>query len=526
MTESINTPTSAELDRELMGRDIKDLAGGALVTFVGKAGRISRGAFIWVISALCGWDVQGLYTVAWGYVSTLNKIARFGMQRAVVRYVVVGRTEGEETAVERTQAVAMATACVAGTLVAAATYLSADMIAAAYDSPIASAIRIMALSSPFMAVTAVLVASTRALRIMRYDVYVNSIAGPLVLLVGGLMVGLSGWGLMGVAWAQVAMAVGVCALSVYYFRQFFTVSGFVNRLGRGLPWSSMTRFSFPVMLADVLYGLLTQIDVFMLLLFVDAKLVGVYALLRRVASIMLKAFQAFDPIFSPIISELAHRQKYRELSYQFEVASRWILTINLPIFAALFILGDYFMQAAGGERLAGLTPDELKAGVQVLLILCLGMMVQGIFAVGESLLAMEGRPYLNMYNNALWLTANVLLNLWLLPIYGIVGGAIAATASMVVANFARLAQIYRIHGIHPLRRSLLKPLTAAGVPALALWWLRDYVMSGTNALTLLALVPFLGIYLLLLTWFGIETEDRALLQRVATGLRRRLKREG
>ena len=47
-----------------------------------------------VISALCGWDVQGLYTVAWGYVSTLNKIARFGMQRAVVRYVVVGRAEG------------------------------------------------------------------------------------------------------------------------------------------------------------------------------------------------------------------------------------------------------------------------------------------------------------------------------------------------------------------------------------------------------------------------------------------------
>ena len=26
------------------------------------------------------------------------------------------------------------------------------------------------------------------------------------------------------------------------------------------------------------------------------------------------------------------------------------------------------------------------------------------------------------------------------------------------------------------------------VAALALWWLRDYVMSGTNALTLLALV--------------------------------------
>ena len=100
-------------DPEATQRDIKDLAGGALVSFVGKLGRASRGAFIWVITLFFGLDVQGLYTLAWGIVSTLNKVGRFGMQRAVVRYVVAARTDGEEESVERAQATAMAAAVAA-----------------------------------------------------------------------------------------------------------------------------------------------------------------------------------------------------------------------------------------------------------------------------------------------------------------------------------------------------------------------------------------------------------------------------
>lgn len=44
--------------------DVRDLAGGALVVFVGKMARLSRGAFLWVITLLCGADVQGLYSLS------------------------------------------------------------------------------------------------------------------------------------------------------------------------------------------------------------------------------------------------------------------------------------------------------------------------------------------------------------------------------------------------------------------------------------------------------------------------------
>ena len=44
-------------------------------------------------------------------------------------------------------------------------------------------------------------------------------------------------------------------------------------------------------------------------------MVGVYALARRIASAMLKAPQAFDPIFSSVGEELAVSGRYGELVY-------------------------------------------------------------------------------------------------------------------------------------------------------------------------------------------------------------------
>ena len=189
---------------------MRDLAGGALVVFVGKLARASCGAFLWAITLLCGADVMGLYTTAWAVCSTLNKVARFGLTRSVVHFVTAARTRG--AANRRGEHAALgaglwiaAFASAAGVL---AIYLTADHIAAFYDKPIARALRIMAWTAPFVACTWILTSATRALRIMRYEVYVRSVGGPLILFVGGVAVGLAGFGLEAIAWVQLAMAVG------------------------------------------------------------------------------------------------------------------------------------------------------------------------------------------------------------------------------------------------------------------------------------------------------------------------------
>ena len=521
--ETITPPVRKEPEKDDTRRDIADLAGGALVNFTGKLGRSFRGVFLWVVPLLYGLDVLGLYSLAWGLVSTFNRVACFGLPRGVVRFVVEGRSAGDESQVERSIAAALKVGFLASILVVGALLLSAEWFADFYGKPIAEAVRIMAWSAPFVTVVTVFLSAIRARRIMRYDVYVMSIAGPLILLMGGLGVGFASPSLKGIAWVQFAMTLGICLLAGHYFRRFYSLGNCLRRLRGELPWKSLARFSLPVMLASLIAGVLTQLDVFMLAKFVaqeEMYMVGIYVLARRIASSMLKAPQAFDPIFSSIVSELSYHNRQRELGSRFVVISRWILTINLPIFAGLLIVGDSLLtllagdQISAGDEILTLSPANIEVGIYILFLLCIGMMVQGMFAVIEPLLSMSGRPGLSLFNNVLWLVVNFSLNIWLIKTHGIVGAAIGAVLAVVVVNVIRVLQVYVIHDIQPFRRSQLKPLGAALGAALAGWLVRDQVAFGLFWTMVSSLVVFAGVYISLLCLLGLEAEDRTLLVRL------------
>lgn len=500
--------------------DLRDLAGGALVVFVGKLARASRGAFLVVITVLCGDAVQGLYSLAWAVSSTLNKVARFGLLRGVVYHVTEARTnaDAERRGEHAALAAGLWIAAFASGAVVTATWLAADHIAAFYGKPIGTALRIMSCTAPPVALSWVFTSATRALRIMRYEVYVRSVAGPLVLLLGGTAIGLAGFGLEAVAWVQLSMAVGNLVLSIHFFRRHFSLRATAAAVTQPGPWRAMARFCLPVTLADMVYALLVQLDVLMLGRFVEASTVGIYVLARRLASIVLKAPQAFDAIFSSMVTELSAQQRHTELADRFTTVARWILTINLPVAVCLLLVGDSILQLLGASQLA--VADDLELAIRVLFVLGAGMMVQSVFAVAEPLLAMSGRPGLNFANNLVWLLVNGGLNLWLIEHYGALGAAFGASLAMLLVNLMRVIEVYVFGGIMPFHRTQLKPLLAGLVAAVPTWLLHDTVTNPTWR----ALLPC-GAYLL--TYVGMilllrpEAEDRMLAQRFARAVRRR-----
>ncbi|MBT6149065.1 MAG: oligosaccharide flippase family protein, partial [Gemmatimonadetes bacterium] len=401
------------------------------------------------------------------------------------------------------------------------TYLAADYIAAFYAKPIDDALRIMAWTAPFIALSWVFTSATRALRIMRYEVYVRSIAGPLVLLAGGTAVGLAGLGLKAVAWVQLTMAIGNLGLSVVFFQRHFSLRDTLSAMTQRAPWGLMARFSLPVMLTDMVYALLVQLDVLMLGRYVEASTVAIYVLARRLASIVLKAPQAFDAIFSSVVTELSAQRRHDELADRFVTVARWILTINLPIAVCLLLVGDSALQLLGSSRLE--VAADLELALQVLFVLGVGMMVQSVFAVAEPLLAMSGRPGLNFGNNMVWLAVNAGLNLWLIERYGAVGAAFGASLAMLLINLLRIAEVYLFRGIVPFHRSQLKPLLAGAVAAVPMLLLRDTV-TDPQWRAILSSGGFLATYAATLLLLRPEPADRVLLVQFFQAVRRRLKR--
>jgi O-antigen/teichoic acid export membrane protein len=98
----------------------------------------------------------------------------------------------------------------------------------------------------------------------------------------------------------------------------------------------------------------------------------------------------------------------------------------------------------------------------VLIIVASGLFVDAVVGPnGEALLGF-GKSQRVMYYNLVSVGVNVVLNLLLIPLYGLVGAALALGAGYTVMNLLKSVDLYRNHGISSVSVSAV-PFAAGGV---------------------------------------------------------------
>ncbi|MFH1569282.1 MAG: oligosaccharide flippase family protein [Gemmatimonadota bacterium] len=492
-------------------RDIRDLARGTVVNLAGMVARVSRPLATAAATHLFGPAIFGLYDTGWKITFVLYKVARFGLQLGVARAVLEARVAGRDDDAARTIGEGLLLSAVVGGLTAVALSLAAGPVARLYAQPdLGQAVRILALALPWLGLTSVLLTATRALRIMRYEVYVHSLGGPLLMLLGTLLAGLLRAGLSGLAAAQVLAAVGMLVQSVVYFRRRYSLAACFRHLGGSCLWGRLARFSFPVMLSDVLSTAVFSLDQFVLLRYAAPASVGVYAVARQASTLLKKAPQAFDPIFGPIVAHQSAEGRRGDMGEQLAFVLRWTLTANLAYLGLVWLLGDRLLLVFG---------PEFARGAQVFWVLSLGMVAFGACLPLENLLVMQGHPYLNLAYNAGWGAGLLALSLWLIPQHGMLGAAWASTLSLVGVTLVRLVHAHAVARLQPLRWHQLKPFGAGAAAAAGAGLVRLLVPDDSLGRALAAVAVFLALYGLTLYLLGPEPEDRRLLGRLRERLR-------
>ena len=494
-------------------RNLTDLAGGTLVNFVGKLGRLTKGTFIAAVKVLFGAEIVGLYEVAWGVAFTLSRVGLYGLHRGVVKQVVEARVAEDDEAANRSIGAALGLGTVLSLIVVGVTVAAAPpLLHAVYpDLPtLVPALRIMIWAVPLLTLTGIFIAATRALRIMRFDVYVTSIAGPIILLGAGVLAGVWEAGLIGLSLAQIVMAIGMSLMALYYFERHFSLKACLSHIGTMRQWRVLHGFSFPVMLLELLGNIITRLDILMLAAYAGAAEAGIYAIARRAASATMKLPQSFDPIFSSIVSDLSYRRQYDELSARLVSVARWSLTVNLPVTAVVLLAGDVILSLLG---------EDTVMGAGALVILCLGMLVYSVFVANEQLLIMSGRQYLCLLDTLLWVGLNAGLNWWLIPDYGLVGAAVVASLTMNLINILRMAQVWVIYRCHSFHWSQLKPIGAAAAALALAYGLKSWLPLEPIWAKVMSCVVFMPVYLGGLFLLRLDPEDRMLLGRVMRRLR-------
>lgn len=410
----------------------------ALIAFAIRV--ISAGiAFISQIvqARLMGEFEYGIFAFVWVLVVVFGNLSCLGMHTAVIRFLPVHRTD-DHSLVRGLNWTVRVFAMVSASLLAAVGFfvlhLAGDRIAEFWMVPLFLGL----FTLPMIALGDVLDGTARANGWIVTALSPTYIIRPVLILAFML---LAVW-LGEPRSAVTAMTAALAAAYVTTLTQFVRVTWRLRRhFGRGalrfsvLPWM---RFSLPVFLVDGIGFLLTNSDVVVVGLYMPPDQVGVYYAAAKTIALVQFVYFSVKAAAAPRFSAIMAQGDHDALATFAGQASRWAFWPALGV--GLCVL-------AAGEFLLSLFGPAFTSGYILMVILFAGILSKACVGPGEVLLSMAGRQKLCVALYAVTLSANIGLNILLIPRFGLQGAAMATASAMMVEAILLHIAVRRTLGI-------------------------------------------------------------------------------
>ena len=485
------------------------MAKGAGIVFAGSI--ISFGLrylFQVLVARQIGPELFGVFSLAISVFGVAEVLAVLGMQKGMVRYVALYQSEGDTRRLKGTIRLGSTFAIGGGIAVALVMVLLSDTLGTAvFHTPALSAIlRAFAVAVPFTALTGVILAATQGMKIMRYKVYVRDIleqVGRVTLVIVFFFLGLRLWA---ATFAFIAALVLGTATSVIFYRRLFRAV-----LRSGSQQIAETRrllgYCWPLLFANCFAIVEAWLAVFMLGYFRTPEAVGIFSAAYRTSFLTQGILLAFNTMFSPIISDLHHTRQHDRLEAQLKIVAKWIFSLNLPIILVMVFLSRELLWIFG---------QVYVAGAACLVILGVGQFIQSVAGPLGILIDMSGRPKITLFNSIAVLLFQIGLCIVLIPKSGIMGAAIAKTASLGLLRLLQIGEVRAVFRMLPFRKDFFKPLLAGGCAVLMVTVLKEPLTQVEVPLLRLLGGGFIlaATYGIVLYVLGISEEDREILRRL------------
>jgi len=245
----------------------------------------------------------------------------------------------------------------------------------------------------------------------------------------------------------------------------------------------MYSYAFTV-LATVAISLgLVWTDLFQLGIFTNANTVGIYRACMQIVFVFdvigLTFMAAVGPIYPVLISERRDEQ----------LRNTYLAAVHL---AALLATPIFLLILVNAQDLLGILGTRFTVGASALGILAFGSLLKVCFGTAAVLLILGGRQRLEAVNVAVTATLNIVLNMHLIPRFGLVGAASSTTISLLVLSALRLLEIPRAFPAASLDLGIFRVLVTVPVAIVAS---RISIICGFG--------PNTGVRHLMLRTFGI-----------------------
>ncbi len=507
---AIHAPPAAPLGPR---PDVRVLALGTGVNLGGVVVRIAL-VFLHSLFAahLFGAAGYGLYTEGVAAVLVLSAMTQLGMGRTFTRFVALLRTQGQTGGLRRLLRFGLV--CSLPLALGAGLLLSVGsmQMARLFGSPLlASPFRVLGAAVPLFVAATLLASFTQGFSDMRYKTIALDVAAPAVELAAMLILAALGASALGLPLAYTLSGAVATVLLVFFVRlclmRATSAPAEPCRGGAPVAGAQLMKFGLSVWTVETLMEVSRRASVLMLGAHVSSAFVGVFGVVQRLVGLGGIFLLSTNQMFGPMVADLVGRGRIHDLSHLHKTSARWILGVSLPFFIILGVQSPWLLRIFGPDFVMGTWTLRLLVASTLLDV-----------STGNSgvVLMMSGRPQMNAINETVRLVIIVALNLVLIPSFGLVGAALAIGVGTLVFSGMQLVETWKIVGVQPYSRSLVKILAAgAGMVGLLWVWQASAPVGATSwQWTAGGSGLALAAYAVFMVFWGLDHEDKALLRTV------------
>ncbi len=368
----------------------------------------------------------GLYTLVFTIYMFGMQFAAFGIGAALTKYIA--QYHDDQTKIREFVTAGIAGSLVSGTVMGILLYLFSDTISIQFFHipEMTDLLKITAFCFPFIAMQKAVIGTLNGLRLMKLFAVVNIVQNMSVLVITVVLVLWLNMDVRGAVIGFVLSTLLVGLLSLAFVRDYFTTSPkLVHTVLKEISW-----FGFYVVLANSIGMVIIQIDSLLIGYFMNETEVGYYAVAIVFTHGITLLPQAVQRVTTPSIATYYGKRDFKSIRSLIRgtMIKMLLVTIAIAIILAFF-----------GKTLIGIIfTEEYIPAYAPLLILLIGYSIYASFISVGTCLSSIGKVQIVFRISALCAILNTLLNIGLIPQFGLVGAASATSISLIFTTLINL----------------------------------------------------------------------------------------
>ncbi len=470
-----------------------------------------------VVARFIGPEAYGQLSLGLTVMSLAGTVSLLAVNQAINKYVAEYNAEGDWASIRGVVLSSVEVTVPISILMGAAVYFSAEFISyQVFNSPeLVPVLRVFAFVIPVATVSKIGTATMTAFKEMKYRVITNQFVQNIVQLAATVGLIILGYGVVGAALGWL-LGVVLSTVLAFYYVEVKIGPILTRKVKPDRHYRQLIRFSSPLLLSATIATVLGWADTAFLGYFTTDAAVGFYNAAFPTALLILLPYRAFQSLALPSLSEIRQEDE-RELPEVLKTLTRWTISISFPAFIVMVLFSEQLLHLLFGS--------QYTVAATALVILAFGQLFNTATGYLAEVVKSASRTDIILKNTVGKLVINIALNVYLIGVLemGIVGAAIATSASLILINALLVVETYYMEGLVPFDRQSLRPVLAS-LPALGVVYIGLHTVFDTVPLWSL----FVGggvfgvIYLVTLVLIGgVREEDRDII----VGVGRRLEIE-